>query len=321
MTVTNKPILTVGICTYNRRALVKEAIISLVEQSMEKTRYEIFLLDDGSTDGTKEMIAQLQKEHPTPVIRYFRTEGNSGLAHSRNLVVSMVSTRFVAFIDDDALADPRWLSNGLRSIEENGEKLYGVTGPVFPYYATQKPMWFKDEYVQDVKGKRARFLQKGETFSGPNMILRRDIILKFGGFNEQTDMKGDILALGEETTLFTRIWEQSTRSQLYYAPDVIVRHLTLPYKMHVGYLLKRWIASGQAYVAIHRQKDMPTRLFHAGKVIGYFGYSCIAALATFFLYPYWQQWAVERIGPFCFILGYVTRIAGMQFSVRHAART
>ncbi len=319
--MTSKPVITVGICTYNRRILVQDAITSLLEQSLDKNRYEIFLLDDGSTDGTKEMVAQLQKEFSKPKIRYFRTEGNSGLAHSRNLVVSRVSTCFVAFIDDDALADPRWLSNGLRCFEGNSDELLGVTGPVFPYYNTQKPFWFKDEYVQDVKGKSARFLQKGETFSGPNMILRRDSILEFGGFNEQSDMKGDILALGEETTLFTRMWERSTQPRLYYDPDVIVRHLTLSYKMHVGYLLKRWIASGQSYVAIHRQKGLHTRLFHAGKVIGYFGYSCIAALMTFFLYRYWQQWAVERIGPFCFIFGYMTRVTGMQFSVRHAART
>lgn len=313
--------IAVGICTYNRRILLGNAILSLQQQSLKKTAYEIVILDDGSTDGTGKMIREIQKKHPLPKLRYLRTDGNTGLAHGRNIVVTESPRPYIAFIDDDAIADAQWLSRGLGYFDSVKKEIYGVTGPVFPYYEDRKPAWFKDEYEHDVKKESTRFLRRGETFSGPNMILRRDVILRFGGFNEQTDMRGDILALGEETSLFARIWEQDSQSRLYYAPDVIVRHIVHPYKMTLSYRLKRWVASGQAYVAIHRHKPFVIKLAYAGKVIGYLGYSSIAAIVSFPFYQYWQQWVVERIGPLCFIIGYIISVTGISFSVRHAART
>jgi glycosyltransferase involved in cell wall biosynthesis len=95
------PRVTVAIPTYNRRELLREAIDSVFAQTW--TDFEVLVVDDGSTDGTGEMIEQ--DGHP---IRYVY-QANRGDAAARNRLIAETRTPLVAWLD----SDDRWLPEKL----------------------------------------------------------------------------------------------------------------------------------------------------------------------------------------------------------------
>ena len=102
------PLISIIVPTYNRSELLRRAINSLLQQETDgKFSYEIIIIDDASTDETREVIGEIIKRSPG-LVRYVRGEGkgytcalNRGLAESHG--------DWVALFDDDELADPDWL--------------------------------------------------------------------------------------------------------------------------------------------------------------------------------------------------------------------
>jgi glycosyltransferase involved in cell wall biosynthesis len=91
---------TVSICipTYNRRNYLKETLQSVFAQIYKD--YEIVIVDDGSTDGTEEMIKQLGYN-----VRYYWQE-NAGDAAARNKLIELAIGKYIAFLDSDDLLTP-----------------------------------------------------------------------------------------------------------------------------------------------------------------------------------------------------------------------
>ncbi len=93
------PLASVIIPTYNRLALLREAIASVLRQTMPD--FEILAIDDGSTDGTTEAALGAIDSR----IRYIRVP-HGGRSKARNLGLREAKGRFVAFLDDDDLYLP-----------------------------------------------------------------------------------------------------------------------------------------------------------------------------------------------------------------------
>ena len=105
------PIITVQLCTYNRRALLGRVLAALFDQDLGPDRYEIVLVDDGSTDGTHEsVIAPLRPPCALHVVR----QRNAGLARGRNVGIARARGKYILFMDDDVLATPGLLSAHVR---------------------------------------------------------------------------------------------------------------------------------------------------------------------------------------------------------------
>ena len=109
------PEVSVIIPTYNRRAMVREAIESVLAQTV--TFFELIVVDDGSSDGTGEDFARLGAEH-AKTIRIERT-ANRGPAAARNRGVAMARAPLVAFLDSDDLWAPDKLARHLEFMREN----------------------------------------------------------------------------------------------------------------------------------------------------------------------------------------------------------
>jgi len=111
----------VSICipTYNRKEYLKETINSILAQTYKD--YEIVVVDDGSTDGTEEML----KELDIPVTYYWQQ--NSGDAAARNKLIELARGKYISFIDSDDLLMPDAIEKMVKIMEaENGEVIvYG----------------------------------------------------------------------------------------------------------------------------------------------------------------------------------------------------
>jgi len=89
--------------TYNRKNILKRSLGHLFKQTYPAAKYEIIVVDDGSVDGTTEMIKTLR---PPCSLRYFRQD-NKGPAAARNLGIKNAKGRIIIFLDDDIFATPR----------------------------------------------------------------------------------------------------------------------------------------------------------------------------------------------------------------------
>ena len=93
---TERPLVSVVLCTYNRRHLVTDAIESLRTQSY--TNWELIIIDDGSTDGSEKVLLPFAMNDAR--ISYHR-RANRGLAASRNEGIMLAMGEFITFLDSD----------------------------------------------------------------------------------------------------------------------------------------------------------------------------------------------------------------------------
>jgi len=78
-----RPIITVQLCTYNRRALLGRVLAALFQQDLRSDDYEIVLVDDGSNDGTYEdVLRQLRPPCAFYLVRQRRDRTRSWRVHS-----------------------------------------------------------------------------------------------------------------------------------------------------------------------------------------------------------------------------------------------
>lgn len=125
--------LTVGLCSRNRKTVLEKVLLSLTDQTVSPERYEVVLVDDGSTDGTREMAQGLD----LPYRLVYARQEHSGLATARNTGIRSSSGRVMLYIDDDVLADQRLLEEHLQSHERYDRVVVNgwvnhVTEPVRP---------------------------------------------------------------------------------------------------------------------------------------------------------------------------------------------
>jgi hypothetical protein len=95
-------LISVIVPTHNRQAMLAEAIASVEAQTY--TRWELLVVDDGSSDGTGEFLRQMEG----PRLRTLRTEG-VGEGGARNAGLDDARGDVIAYLDDDNRFDPQWL--------------------------------------------------------------------------------------------------------------------------------------------------------------------------------------------------------------------
>jgi glycosyltransferase involved in cell wall biosynthesis len=287
--------ISVIVCTYNRSEHLGGALRTLCHQTLDKSEYEVIVVDNNSADGTRELVEEF--------CRYAR---NRGWREARG--------KYVAYIDDDARAGEHWLKTALALLENTKPVPLCLGGPILPFYNTTKPIWFKEEIR--AWGDSPRYLGPGESFSGSNMIWRKEIVETLGGFDVRSGVRGDYLSIGEETVLFEKIWHSFEQPHFYYSPELAVHHWVPPAKMTVAYQLKRAFAAGQSWNRSHGPKISWRRLRF---IIG--GVWDIATMVGQLLrrrkeHAYFQNWLIEEGRPVFVKLGTLSGVMGLDIRLR-----
>lgn len=122
------PAMSVVIPTYNRAQLLRKCLTSLLNQSLDKRRFEIVVVDDGSNDETADMITELIDKTTHALRKYRQENGFSGSA--RNLGVKEAYGDIILCMDDDILADPDLLKQHLELHYKYPELEMAVAGRV-----------------------------------------------------------------------------------------------------------------------------------------------------------------------------------------------
>jgi len=293
------PRVSIAICTYNRAHDALEAIQSVLSQDVSPDAYEVIVVDNNSTDESPEILQALARESCS--VRYAREE-RQGLSIARNTAWRLAKAPYVAYLDDDARAKPDWLSKVLETIESGAVNLDAFGGPIYPFYNSPKPTWFKDEWEIRSWGPDARYLDRHETLAGSNMIISRSVFKELGGFDETLSVTGTKLRLGGETEFFMRLHAARRVPCIYYRPDMIVTHGVPRSRMPIRYRLRRAYASGKASYGCRAwsRRELLTLLLVAPARVAV---GLARAIAHVPRHSRPQTWAVEELKPVAKTLG------------------
>ena len=119
---------TVVIPTYNRKTILRKTIEGYLRQTIREEILEILVVDDGSTDGTTEVVADLAQTSPIP-IRYLRQE-KKGQAGGRNYGIREARGEIILFGDDDVIPAPNMVEVHLARHKAHPEPSFAVMGHV-----------------------------------------------------------------------------------------------------------------------------------------------------------------------------------------------
>lgn len=294
MSETTEPLISVVICTRNRSQYLAWALESLMQQTLDPKWFEILVVDNNSDDNTAEVV---RNAAPEGRIRYV-IEPVLGLSVARNRGWREARGKYIGWLDDDAKPVKTWLEVAHRIITGPGYEIFG--GPFIPFYDLPKPVWYKDEYGSRILSDTARELDVFETLSGNNFFMRRDLLVKHGGFKSEFGMTGNKIAYGEESELQIRIRHADPSVRSYYDPDVLIEHLVRVRKIRFYWFFETAVATARDTIQILMQYQpippMPQLAWTMTKSIAKIG---LILLGLPFRnrreYPYFQNYLIDRL--------------------------
>lgn len=239
--------LSVVICTFNRADLICKTIDSLIDQSLDKELFEILIVDNNSSDSTREIAeSYVSKDNR---VRYI-FEGKQGKSVAANRGIKESSGEYIGFVDDDVIVCSTWCSDIIRIFESDPE-IAAIGGKIIPYYDSKKPSWFDDKFEIRSWGNAEKYLLNDESFSGfsgANMAFRKDVLILLSGFDESIGPSGNKFMMGEDTEIFMRL--KGIKAVLYYCPAMLVQHYVPSKTMTIKYRMRRSFLSGIGAVII-----------------------------------------------------------------------
>jgi glycosyltransferase involved in cell wall biosynthesis len=230
--------ITVIVCSYNRSALLMEALLVLLDQTYSRKWFEILVVDNASIDDTAAKVDQFIAAHSGYSIRYCY-EPQQGLSRARNCGVANARGEWVAFIDDDALAGAKWLES-LFDVIKNGQA-EAIGGPIELEFRAPIPYWLTDRFHgwlgrYRTAQERAYRLDSPPWPGGGNMAFRRELLLEMGGFDPELGRRGEQLLAAEETVFFRQMGLEERK--IWLQPAAVVRHIIGPDRLKMGYFIR-----------------------------------------------------------------------------------
>ena len=230
--------ISVVISTYNRSDLLKGALESLLNQEANGINYEVIVVDNNSSDGTKEVVqSRLQG---TENLKYV-FEARQGVSYGRNTGIEYAQAPIIAFTDDDVRVTPNWISAIKRAFDEFPDADF-VGGRILPHWRTEPPAWLTRAHWWPLAlldlGDESQRVDAGNPVCLPtaNASFRREVFTELGGFSPHFSGR-------EDHEMLLRIWLAGRHG--VYAPDIIVMAEVQPERMTKSYHRKWNVTTGR----------------------------------------------------------------------------
>ncbi|MGV9324616.1 glycosyltransferase family 2 protein [Streptosporangium sandarakinum] len=236
--------ISVVICVYteDRWEDIRAAVRSVRDQ--RRTPYEIILVVDHNPD----LHLRLKREYPDAVV--VENTHQKGLSGGKNTGAEIATGDVVAYLDDDAVAEPGWLE----ALEEGFQtpSVVGVGGLTRPLWATgRRPRWFPEEFDWTV-GCTYRGMPTVRApirnVMGGNAAFRREVVGEVGGFHTgigRSVQGRKSRPLGcEETEFCIRLSQRRPGSVMLFEPGAVIGHKVPAPRMGFAYFRSRCYAEG-----------------------------------------------------------------------------
>jgi glycosyltransferase involved in cell wall biosynthesis len=255
--MTNEVVITAVICSYNRYRTIGPAIDSLESQSLSREKYEIIVVDNSPDHEFSATFGQRFSgiQNLTWVI-----EKIPGLSNARNVGTRLAKGRYVAFMDDDAVAESTWLERLIAAFEEFGDRTAVVGGRVDPIWDSPRPSWLPDEFLGHLSvvnwGGMTRIAGEREWLAGTNIAFRVEALNRIGGFSVHLGRTGAGHALlsNEESDVCQKL--RSVGDHVVYCPEAKVGH-----RVEIERLTQEWFRRRVVWQAISDYFQSGPKLF------------------------------------------------------------
>ncbi|MGH2348325.1 MAG: glycosyltransferase family 2 protein [bacterium] len=174
------PDVSVIIPTYNNRDALSRALRSLFRQSMPADRYEVIVLDDGSTDGTGAMVEALDR----PVSVRYDWQPNRGRSAARNAAARMAHGKVLLFLDSDIVASPDLVARHDHYHERHRGPI-GVQGRTVIHPDCKVTFFMKTKEITPDLTRRRRDNLSPHLIVTRNLSIRAEDLWAAGAFDEE----------------------------------------------------------------------------------------------------------------------------------------
>ncbi|HEY2223991.1 glycosyltransferase family 2 protein [Actinomycetospora sp.] len=229
---------------------------------------------DARWDDTLAAVASLTAQRPAPLevivvvdhnpglcarlaealdVTVIENAGPQGLSGGKNTGIDVAQGDVVAFLDDDAIAAPGWLSALARPFDD--PRVMGVGGLTLPAWATERPAWWPEEFDWVVGctfvGREPGVVRN---LLGGNAAFRRELFDLVGGFPTHIGRSsGDRRPLGcEETELCIRASQRRPGGTFVFEPGAVIRHRVPRERERFTYFRARCFAEGLSKALVAR---------------------------------------------------------------------
>lgn len=173
MTAVKNPIISAIIPAYNEDLYIEKCVDSLIKQDLDKSMYEIIVVDNGSSDNTY----QLAQKMGVKVLK----EPQRGVTHARNTGAAHASGEILVFPDADCLYPQDWLTRIVHIFKES--PTLDALGGTFVFYDAT-PFWEK------ISAASKRFVYH---IAGGNMAIKKNAFQQVGGFDTRYNIGEELL--------------------------------------------------------------------------------------------------------------------------------
>jgi glycosyltransferase involved in cell wall biosynthesis len=231
--------VTVVICAYTEERwhdLV--AAVESIQQQIAAPR-EIIVVVDHNTHLLERARAHL------PGVVVIENSESQGLSGARNSGIARAQGEFIAFLDDDATAEPDWLAQLSHCCED--PQVMGVGGTVEPEWLSSRPAWFPEEFYWVIGCTYQRSPDKPIVVRNPFggcTCYRREVFEVVGGFKHDIGRVGTRPMGCEETELCIRAKQHWPEKVFLYEPGARIHHRIPTQRASLRYFRSRCYSEG-----------------------------------------------------------------------------
>jgi len=248
---TEKVGVTVIICTRNRASQLASVLDSACKLVVPPgLAWEFVVVDNGSTDGTADVVAGYADRLPIRCVR----EDMAGLSNARNRGVDEAKGDYICWTDDDVVIDPEWLSAYAAAFKRHPEAaVFG--GRIIPFLEKPTPDWFEQARYEwpianllayrDIGDDIIALSFKGELNPyGANFAIRT-VEQRRHLYNPELGVSPQHKRLGEESDVIYRIFKEGGKG--WWVPASKVTHIISPKRQTLQYLYEYSFLGGETF--------------------------------------------------------------------------
>ncbi len=231
------PLISVCVCTYHRPQLLTLLLTSLATQELDNFRFEVVVVDNDSAGSARFAVDQARESFPMLDIRY-DVEPFQGISFARNRTVRLAKGEYLAFIDDDETASPRWLTSMLVCLLAHDAD--AVFGPVLPVYPEGTSHWIiKSNYFTRPRYPTGSAICCGDARTG-NALINRSWLRQ----PECFDLK--LARSGSEDHEYFK-WVESNGGRLIWCDEATVSEVVPESRQSLRFMLERRFRASVTY--------------------------------------------------------------------------
>jgi glycosyltransferase involved in cell wall biosynthesis len=236
--------VTVAVITYNRSRYLRETLAGLVRQNYPAESWDLLVIDNNSTDDTRDVVASFMASSPAPM-RIVETR--PGLDHGRNRAVDEARGDVIVLVDDDILMEPDWLSQIVAPFSSQDSHSIGVVGgEVIPVFPDGIPSWLEGAHRPLGFRTDAGALPPDQAPMGANFAFPKWVFARFGKFDTDLDRQGASLFGGGDSEMIRRV--RGAGLKAWFVPGAKVLHQIPAGRLTMRYALRHAFDSARSRV-------------------------------------------------------------------------